>query len=178
MPTIFLYFFGGSKSGLKFEGRNERAHSDVVTKWHVCMLPSTDKGGDLDPELRHDARRAVHYVASRFAWEQSARGHSLGRRAETDSPGQKSGWGKSRRKSAYPAARPPLSLRRCSLMRSSAKAARLRQHVGVQLRGLPAVRRADLVGRQAQRTAEIGPGYVCSGNVRSPKNGAIEKCAA
>jgi serine/threonine protein kinase len=39
----------------------------------------------LHPQLRRDARRAVHYVAARFAWKQLARGHSLDRGNETDS---------------------------------------------------------------------------------------------
>jgi len=57
----------------------------------MCVCPPTDEGGD--PELRRDARGAVHYVASWFAWEQSARGHSLGRRAEIDSRGRRSSLG-------------------------------------------------------------------------------------
>src|ERR1700720_4228299 len=77
--------------------------------------------------------------------------------------------------------RPPrsrLQPRRCSLMRGSAKAARLRQHVSVELRGLPAVRRANLVGSQAEGASQVRAGYSCSGDVRAPKNGAIKKCSS
>jgi hypothetical protein len=54
----------------------------------------------------------------------------------------------------------------------------LHQHVGIELRGLPAVCRANLVGRQAEGAAEIGSGHVCSGNVRAPKNRSIKKTAS
>jgi hypothetical protein len=53
------------------------------------MLPPADEGGDLDPELRRDARGAVHYVASRFAWEQSARGHSFTTQQELKTENEK-----------------------------------------------------------------------------------------
>jgi hypothetical protein len=54
----------------------------------------------------------------------------------------------------------------------------LRHDVGVELRGLPAVRGADLVGRQAQGPPQVRPGDVCSGNVRAAKNRSIKKTAS